>query len=85
MLSLQCASCLEPTVSGEHHDCSEIIAALRAEVEKWKEYGTSEHNAATRIQTALDAACDWIAVRDAKKSNGLRRMAKEGKQDGAAL
>ena len=36
------------------------------------------------LQTALDAACDWIAVRNVQKSNEFRK-AKEGKQDGAAL
>ena len=31
-MELQCASCLEPTVAGVHHDCSEIITALRADL-----------------------------------------------------
>ena len=30
-MNLQCASCLEPTVAGVRHDCSEVIASLRAQ------------------------------------------------------
>ena len=31
-----------------------------------------------RLREAVDAACDWIAVRDREKANEFRRAGKEG-------
>lgn len=69
MLKLQCASCLEPTVAGVHHDCSEVIAALRAETERLWEAGPGAI-AAIEERIRQKSVEGWTPDHDAQHTAG---------------
>ena len=68
-MDLQCASCLEPTLAGVHHDCSEVIAALRARVAVLEEEN--------KILETIARGCLGTQFAETYLTE-LRRRAKEG-------